>query len=59
VSKSTGTSGNAKEDAKRKTPTSVEMKGYGRVKVLLDFFSNMAALHPGTESQVPIEQDAV
>jgi hypothetical protein len=33
VSKSTGTIGNAKNDAKRKTPTSVKMKGYGGMKV--------------------------
>jgi len=33
VCQSTGTSGNAKEDAKRKTLTSVEMKGYGGMKV--------------------------
>jgi len=33
VHKSTGTGGNEKEDANRKTPTSVEMKGYEGVKV--------------------------
>jgi len=33
VHKSTGTGGNAKEDANSKTPTSVEMKGYEGVKV--------------------------
>jgi hypothetical protein len=33
VHKSTGTSGNAKKDANRKTLTSVEMKGYGGVKL--------------------------
>jgi hypothetical protein len=48
VSKSTGTSGNAKEDAKRKTPKSVEMKGYGGKKTWLGMFSNMAtASSPG------------
>jgi hypothetical protein len=33
VSKSTGTIGNAKEDANTKTPTNVEMKGQGGMKV--------------------------
>ena len=42
VCKSTATSGSAKEDAYRKTWTSLEMKVYGRVKVKLYFFSDMA-----------------
>jgi len=33
VHKATGTCGNAKEDGDRKTPTSVEIKGYEGVKV--------------------------
>jgi hypothetical protein len=33
VYKSTGTSGNAQEDTKMKTLTSVEMKVYGGVKI--------------------------
>jgi hypothetical protein len=49
VIKSTGTRGNAKEDAKRKTPKTVEMKGYGGMVCSQTWqqLQALVALHPG------------